>query len=151
MTRISIFVLVYTKSQFLICTIHNHSRETNVCMREIGCCQLGVYIPLWEFSEFPWQEDHLNKQTNKQINIAWPLFLCSSYLNDYYTCMLGSSQRWLLYSPILTGKPAGSCNVIKSLSLAKWALLMAIKSIMGNTWQQEDNEHICKPLNSQVL
>ena len=37
-------------------------------MREIGCCQLGVYIPLWEFAEFPWREDHLNKQTNKQTN-----------------------------------------------------------------------------------
>ena len=37
-------------------------------MREIGCCQLGVYIPLWEFAEFPWWEDHLNKQTNKQTN-----------------------------------------------------------------------------------
>ena len=33
-------------------------------MREIGCCQLGVYILLWEFREFPWQEDHL-KQTDK--------------------------------------------------------------------------------------
>ena len=30
-------------------------------MGEIGCCQLGVYIHLWKFAEFPWQEDHLKK------------------------------------------------------------------------------------------
>ena len=40
-------------------------------MREIGCCQLGVYIPLWEFAEFPRWEDHLNKQT--KLFLTWDL------------------------------------------------------------------------------
>ena len=33
-------------------------------MREIGCCLLGVLIPLWEYAEVPEWEDHLNKLTN---------------------------------------------------------------------------------------
>ena len=48
MTRISNVIFLLNHS-FLVCTIHNHRCETNVCMREIGCCQLGVYIPFWEF------------------------------------------------------------------------------------------------------
>ena len=36
-------------------------------MREIGCCQLGVYIPLLEFAEFPWCEDH---QQQKRIQTS---------------------------------------------------------------------------------
>ena len=32
-------------------------------MREIACCQLGVYIPVLEIGKFPLREDHLNKQT----------------------------------------------------------------------------------------
>ena len=39
-------------------------------MREIGCCQFGFYIPLLEFAEFPWREDHLNKQINKTLNLS---------------------------------------------------------------------------------
>ena len=30
-------------------------------MGEVGCCQLGVYIPLCEFAEFPRWEVHLKK------------------------------------------------------------------------------------------
>ena len=53
MTRISIANQLLNHN-FLICVIHNHRWSlTNVCMREIGCCQLRVYIPLWEFAEFP--------------------------------------------------------------------------------------------------
>ena len=37
------------------------------------------------------------------------------------------------HSPIFTGNPAGSCKVIKSRSLAKWALLVAIRSMIGKT------------------
>jgi len=33
--------------------------------------------------------------------------------------------------PILTGNPAGSCIWMKSLSLAKWELEIAIKSTIG--------------------
>ena len=44
----SIFIQLLNH-KFLICAVPN----PNVCMREIGCCQLGVYIPLWEFAEFP--------------------------------------------------------------------------------------------------
>lgn len=35
--------------------------------------------------------------------------------------------------PILTGNPAGSCNVIKSLSFLKCALLADMRSIIGTT------------------
>ena len=54
MTRISIVVQLLDDN-FLICVNHNQRH---------GCCQLGVYIPLLEFAQFPWWEDHLNKQTN---------------------------------------------------------------------------------------
>ena len=34
--------------------------------------------------------------------------------------------------PILTGNPAGKCSAIKSLSLAKWVLLIAYITQQGN-------------------
>lgn len=36
-------------------------------------------------------------------------------------------------SPILTGKPGGNLRVMKSRNLAKWALLIAIRSMIGVT------------------
>lgn len=41
--------------------------------------------------------------------------------------------------PILTGKPGGRRRVMKSRSLAKSALLMAIRSMMGATCSQRDS------------
>lgn len=35
--------------------------------------------------------------------------------------------------PILTGNPGGNSNLMKSLSLAKWALVLAMRSMMGMT------------------
>ncbi len=39
-------------------------------MREIGCCQLGVCIPLWEFAEFPLREDHLKSLAKRKRTLA---------------------------------------------------------------------------------
>ena len=56
-------------SYFLTGEVHNHRPQTNVCtccMREIGCCQLGLYnlvgcrVPLTGRS---------SQQTNKQTNM----------------------------------------------------------------------------------
>ena len=66
MTKISI---VFWLLNLVVCAIHYHRRYsyTNVCAREIGCCQLRVYVhPL--FAEFPWWEEHPNKQTNKDLH-----------------------------------------------------------------------------------
>ncbi len=46
--------------------------------------------------------------------------------------------KWLInsmwhFSPIFTGKPGGRRRVMKSRSLAKWALEMAMRSMMGVT------------------
>lgn len=40
--------------------------------------------------------------------------------------------------PILTGKPGGRRKVMKSRSFAKWALEMAIRSMMGVTCSARD-------------
>lgn len=41
--------------------------------------------------------------------------------------------------PILTGKPGGRRKVMKSRSLAKSALLIAMRSMMGATCSQRDS------------
>ncbi len=67
MTRISIVDQLLNQN-VLICAIHTNRCYSNVCMRVIGCCQLGVYIPpCWSFDEFPCWEGYRNKQmTEKQ-------------------------------------------------------------------------------------
>lgn len=42
-------------------------------------------------------------------------------------------SRGSLNVPILTGNPGGNSNLMKSLSLAKWALVLAMRSMMGMT------------------
>ena len=42
------------------------------------------------------------------------------------------------HSPILTGKPGGKRKVMKSRSFAKWALEMAMRSMMGVTCSARD-------------
>lgn len=42
------------------------------------------------------------------------------------------------YPPIFTGKPGGRRSVIKSRSFAKWALEMAMRSMMGVTCSARD-------------
>lgn len=51
----------------------------------------------------------------------------------------GSPPRANPPIPILTGKPGGRRRVMKSRSLAKSALLMAIRSMMGATCSQRDS------------
>lgn len=48
------------------------------------------------------------------------------------------SHTFTCLSPIFTGKPGGRRRVMKSLSLAKRALEMAIRSMMGATWSARD-------------
>lgn len=47
--------------------------------------------------------------------------------------------------PILTGNPGGNSSLMKSLSLAKWALVRAIRSMMGmtcSTRERGNSSHI---------
>ena len=92
--------------------------------------------------------------TKRQIGTAWLLMhdyvtgvfcLQGMWVNSstLITMAIGSGSVWRSttpgYLPILTGNPAGSCSVMKSLSLAKWALLMAIRSMIGSTCSCRDN------------
>ena len=43
-------------------------------MPEIRCCQLGLYIPLWEFAKFFRQEES-SIQTNKQMGYSHTMLL----------------------------------------------------------------------------
>ena len=44
-------------------------------MREIGCCQLGVYVPLSLPSSLAWWGDYSNKQNTAREAHTWTLFL----------------------------------------------------------------------------
>ena len=50
---------------FLICVIHNH-RLKPMFVREIGCCQLGVYIPLVGVCRVPLMGRSFKQTTNRQ-------------------------------------------------------------------------------------
>ena len=60
-TMIMMYCLIFTESQFL----GSFSLIIADIMRVIGCCPLGVYIPLWEFAYmYMWfllWEDHYLK------------------------------------------------------------------------------------------
>ena len=60
-------VVLLLSHNFLICATHNivTDNQPMFVIREICCCQLGVYIPLWEFTEIPWTLK-MCKQSNKQ-------------------------------------------------------------------------------------
>ena len=55
-------------------------------MREIGCCQLGVYIPMWEFAQTNKQKT--NKQTNKQtlFKFEYERFVMMKVILEPCTC-----------------------------------------------------------------
>ena len=52
-------------------------------MREIGCCQLGIYLP---FARLPWLEDNLNKQTDKFWRYYFLLQMLPSWKNACTCC-----------------------------------------------------------------
>ena len=64
-------------------------------MREIGFCKLCVYIPLWEFAEFPQKEDHLNGQTHKRLSIPFHKTWClnNRRLNKNQTQLISRWQK----------------------------------------------------------
>lgn len=56
-----------------------------------------------------------------------------------------ANPQFYLTIPILTGNPGGKSNLIKSLSLAKWALVRAMRSMIGmtcSTRERGNSSHI---------
>ena len=82
---------------------------------------------------------HMYVHTHTHIHThTLSLTLCDEAKNEGgWRRRKGEGEGWKSgekgHSPILTGNPAGSCKVIKSRSLAKWALLVAIRSMIGKT------------------
>lgn len=66
------------------------------------------------------------------------------------TFRTGQSLDWIYDVPILTGKPDGSCICIKSLSLAKCELDIAIRSTIGRICSGSDNGY-CSDSHSVAL
>ena len=63
-------------------------------MREICCCQLGVYIPLREFAEFPLQEDH------SKLALLLPVRACIK-LTRYFDVIWGEVALLYVHSHVI--------------------------------------------------
>ena len=97
-------------------------------MREVGCCQLGVYIPLLEFAEFPSWEDFLNKQTNKQTLLETKVFLQVQKDRDsHWSWQLVSSRSLERFAFGLCSAWYQACRCGRSMEIQHgWTELMRL-------------------------
>ena len=83
-------------------------------MREIGCCQFGAYINLWEFADFPQREDHLIKNVHHMCKLMNKS--CSNYctMRSAVTCPYPGRHFWFWSQNVISCLPRNATECTKN-------------------------------------